>query len=74
MKNTSFKRKKVPFGWEIFRPEDIKKIDGYITPVRSLFAANNFPELPNYYRYSNNSNHTLISGKHYRTLRKNFNY
>ena len=71
--NASFKRKKVPFGWEIYPKKDIKKIDDYITQVRSLFAANNYPELPNYYRYSTNLNHTLISGEKLKTLREQFN-
>ena len=73
-KNTLFKRKKVPFESEIYRPQDIENINGYITQVRSFFAANHHPELPNYYKYSTNPNHTLISGKEFRTLRENFNY
>ena len=60
--NESFKRKKVPLKWEIYSQSDIERIDGFITQVRSVFAANNFPELPDYYRHSTDKNHTQIQG------------
>ena len=60
--NESFKRKKVPLKWEIYSQSDIEMIDGFITEVRSAFAANNYPELPNYHRFSTDKNHTQIQG------------
>ena len=56
--NESFKRKKKPLKWEIYSPSDIERINGFITEVRSVFAANNYPELPDYYRQSTSTNHT----------------
>ena len=63
----------MPFEWEIYSKKDIKIIDGFITQVRSLFAANNYSELPNYYRNSQNEEHSLIIGEELQTLRVSAN-
>ena len=58
--NASFKRKKVPFGWEIFPKDQIKMIDNFITKTRSSYVKNGFPDFPDYYRNSTNSDHKIL--------------